>query len=659
MRYRRIIALLSAILMLMGNFSSVWTPAAQAQAPSSERFFTIMHTNDEHSALLPSPLIDYDPKGVNPSQGGFARLAQAVDNVRQELRDEPTLLVSGGDFLSGSPFAWLALDGRAAELTLMQQLGYDVVTIGNHEYDYGPEVLAKYLQAAGYPAASAKTAIVASNIDTPAGHPLGTLDIQKTYIKTLDNGLKIGFFGLIGKDATEVAPYAPPVLFTDQQAAAKAAVAELQAAKVDVIVAISHSGEDEDQPLAKAVPGIDVIVGGHSHTALQQPIIVNDAVIVQAGASLENLGVLELAYNQDTGKVRVRNQENNQPFLVPLTESTSFSPVFASKVNAYSSDLDNLLVRLTNGRFTKMAQPIIHSAFPVINTPELAETPFGDYVTDAMRMIGEQVTGDKVDFAFEADGVIRGGIRPGSLPSTSGQVALFDLADLVGLGLGPDQRPGYPMVSIYFTGEEIRRVLEVGTLLSELKGDTYFLQASGLQVKYDPARAILATIPIKGTPIPTGRAVISAERFTGDGIQTNDPANYTPLQRGDQKLYHIISDYYLAAFLPMVGEVLPSLGLVMKDKDGNPVKSVDDCIIYRDGQEMKVWQAVLEYTASQSLGASGLPEMPGQYQNTSGRLVQVKTLPIWLWPAIIIVLALALIIWGIRRFRKSRRELHA
>ena len=658
---RRISAIVLSLLLITGSLT-VPQPGLAKAAPDAvtELTFTIMHTNDEHSVLLPLPLIDFDPTSNSGSGGGFARLASAVNTIRANKRatGEPVLLVSAGDYLSGSPFAWLALERQAAELSLMLSLGYDAITIGNHEFDYGADVLAAYFRAAGYPRVGKTTPIVASNTVIPEGHALGEAGIQKTAIKTLANGLQVGFFGLLGKDAIEYTPYAAPISFSEQQAAAGAAVAALEAAGAEVIVAISHAGPVEDGLLAKSVPGIDIIIGGHSHEALQQPIVIGKTIIVQAGTQLSHLGLLELTYNRETDTIRLRNETNRQPYLLPLTADVACDAIYANKVARLTDDLNALLARLTDNRFSDMSQAVLHTNFAVKNEPKLAETPFGDFVTDAMRMIGEQVTGDKVDFAFQANGVIRGGLEPGTLPGREGQIALFDLVNTVGLGLGPDGEPGYPLVSIYFTGEEVRRILEITALLPQLKGDPFFLQMSGLRMQYDPARAILAWIPVKKIPIPTTRAVVQAERYTGSGLQ-QDNNEWAPLERGDKELYHVVSDHYLAAFLPMVGELLPSLGLVMKDKQGNPV-DVNDCIVYRDGREFKVWQAVLEYAASQTpVSAGGLLELPTYYAQTTGRIVPVRTLPIWLWPAVGIVVLVLLLVFLLRRWRQRRRAAHA
>lgn len=654
-RSTRLIAYMVVALLLttsvLGSF-----PTDAFAVTTDELYFTILHTNDEHSALLPSPLIDNKPGSEALSQGGFARLSQVVKQIRaaKAACDEPVLLLSGGDYLGGSPFAWLALDGKAAELTLMQELGYDVVTIGNHEYDFGPNLLADYLRAAGYPQSAKKTAIVASNMQPPAGHPLDDLGIRTTLVKQLSNGLKVGFFGLLGEDAEQVAPYAEPVTFADRHETARQAVAELQAAGAQVIVGITHLGLDEDQELAKALPEIDVIIGGHCHTALHQPVMQGKTIIVQAGELLDYLGMVELAYDPEGSEVRLRNPSAGYGNLLPLDKNIPLDSQMERLVDTHVGELNDLIRRLTSGQFAAIDETVLYSDFIVSNKPELQESPFGNFVADAMRWAGEQATGKRVDFAFQANGVIRGSITPGTQPDTAGQVALLDLVDLVGLGSGPDGRPGYPMVSIYFTGEEVRRILEVSVLLSELMGDTYFLQASGLRMTYDPKRAVLATVPIKNIPIPTTRAVLAAERYTGEGIPST-LASWAPLNRGDEQLYHVVSDYYLAAFLPMVGDILPSLGLVMKDQDGKPIADVNDAIIYRNTEEVKVWQAVLEYAASLPRNAAGFPQVPEYYQETAGRLNMTNTIPLIVWPILFMVALLLGIIWLVRRRRRTAR----
>jgi 5'-nucleotidase/UDP-sugar diphosphatase len=660
MRRLTMLSLISLIVLSVFSTPSVLAESLHSTMAADELHFTILHTNDEHSAMVPFPLVDFDNEKPNPSLGGFARLAQAAKEIRaaKEAVNEPVLLLSAGDYVAGHPYSWLALEGKAPELSVMIKMGYDVVTIGNHEYDYGPDLLAEYYKSAGYPGANADTALVASNILPPPGHALEDVGINKTHVKVLEGGLKLGFFGLIGIDAVNVSPNATPVDFADQVETARAAVAELEKQDVDVIIAITHAGEDEDVDLAKAVPGIDVIVGGHSHTLLEEPIIEGETIIVQAGEYLKYMGCLELAYNTSTGKLRIRNADT-EPYVIPLDDRFAQEPEIAELVDKCTAELNAMIAEMTDGRFADISETVVRSSFVVPNTPVLQETPFANFVTDAMRLVAEEVTGEKVHLACQANGTLRGSIVPGSMPWSEDQVCFYDLASLVGLGSGPDGTPGYPLVSAYLTGQELRRLFEVQVLLAELMGDTYFLQFSGARMTYDPNRAVLFTVPFLDLPIPTTMAVLSAELYAGEGTQ--DTEDYIKIAKNDQQLYHIVTDYYIASFLPMIGEMLPSLELVMKDEHGNPIVDLDDAIIYRNGHELKVWQAVVEYAASQPLGSDGNPRISPYYAATAGRLVTKHTVPLWIWLVLIlaVVVALVVVIVQAARHRKRRRKLVA
>ncbi|MDZ4132321.1 MAG: 5'-nucleotidase C-terminal domain-containing protein, partial [Dethiobacteria bacterium] len=217
---------------------------------------------------------------------------------------------------------------------------------------------------------------------------------------------------------------------------------------------------------------------------------------------------------------------------------------------------------------------------------------------------------------------------------------------------------GYSVVAAYLTGEEIRRVLEVAALLSEMMGDTYFLQFSGLRYSYNPQNAILFTVPFLDLPIPTTRAVISAERYSGGGRQGDDEELYVPIKRGDQELYCLITDTYIVSFLPMIGDLLPQLEIILKDRDGNPVSEdeLDNLVVMVDGNELKVWAAVLEYAASQPTGSSGLPEIDAYYATTAGRINPVWTVPLITWPILIFLAILAGIVFLVKR-RRLRKKL--
>jgi 5'-nucleotidase/UDP-sugar diphosphatase len=649
-------------ILIVASFLGIPGNLQGYSGETEELYFCILHTNDMHSALIPhSPAVDYNPEKEDPTIGGFARLATAVDEIREnKMREgEPVLLFDAGDFLGGSAFAWLALSGYAAELTIMQKMGYDAVVIGNHEYDYGPDVLAQYLLQAGYPEAHEETLVLASNTEAPPDHPLAARSLYKnTGMFELENGLKVGVFGLIGKDAILVIGETGDVQFLDQHEAARQAVDELKEQGANVIVGITHSGVDEDRELAREVPGIDVIVGGHSDTALYKPVLQGATIIVQAGHLGMYLGQLELAYNSSIGKVRVRNEENDHPFLIPIDSSFACDPEIDALVQEYTLILNASIDEMTGGKFDDIMSTVARSDFVLSNYPPLSETPLGNFVTDAMRVVAQEIIGERVDVAGQANGCIRTSIFPGTMEHSGGNVSFYEIVEATGMGHGLDGYPGCPIVSVYLTGEEVRRLLEISILLQDLMGDPFFPQFSGLRYSYNPANAVLLTVPFVNLPIPTTRAVTRAELYTGDGIQPVNGEGYVPLNRGDEKLYHLVTDAYILFMAYRVTDMLPLLEIVPKNADGEPVPSerLDELIVHQaDGTELKVWEAVVIYAAAQLLGVDGIPRIPDYYEGVAGRINKTWTFPLVGWLLLILAVIVVGIVFLVFRRRKHKK----
>jgi len=236
---------------------------------------------------------------------------------------------------------------------------------------------------------------------------------------------------------------------------------------------------------------------------------------------------------------------------------------------------------------------------------------------------------------------------------SEGVVTFYDMMMAVGLGSGADGNPGFSLVSFYLTADEVRRAMEISHLLSELRGNTYYLQFSGIRMEHDPERAVLMNIPFSGTPVPTTRAVLEANLYTGSGIQNGDD-EWIPIEKGSDDLLHVVTDYYIASFLPLVGEFLPYLLVEFKDEWGEAI-DLDEAVISRNGSELKVWQAVLEYTAGLQADDSGLPVIPAYYSSTGDRLVVVNTLSLWFWPAagLLLLVSLGLTVYVVIRRRRS------
>jgi|LSQX01.2.fsa_nt_gb 2',3'-cyclic-nucleotide 2'-phosphodiesterase (5'-nucleotidase family) len=651
------IAIMALCLILPGQLIPVKGESADAAA--GELYVTIIHTNDEHSAMIPhSPAIDFRPDLPNPTIGGYARLATAVETIRKQkaAEGEPVLLLSAGDFTGGTPFGWLVPEGIPAQIAVMHLLGYDATAIGNHEYDYGTALLAGYLQAAGYPEANGSTMLLASNTVPPPGHPLAEIFHREKVIE-LENGLIVGLFGLIGKDAIAVSNSPEPLEFTDQHETAAAMVARLEEEGVDLIIALTHSGVEEDRELAREVAGIDLIIGGHCHTALVEPIIEGETIIVQAGSLLECYGFLELAFDPQSGAVHLRNG-TEEPYLIPIDDKLKLQPEVNRMIERYTGELNALVARQTKGRFLNILDPVASCNFNILETPSPRESPLGNFIADAMRLVTSEKMGRRADFAVQANGSIRGDLISASLDHSCSKVSFYDLADLIGLGIGPDGKPGYPVVSLYLTGEEVRRALEVAVLLEQLMGKTFYLQFSGLRYDYDPRNGVLFTVPGLDLPVPSTRAVVRAERYTGPGHQGMDDGSYLPLKRGDRQLYNLIADTYILSFLPMAGEMVPLLKIEPKDSSGNvvPLEELDKLIVRVDGEELKVWQTVIEYAAGQPLNEQGIAQIDPYYAETAGRINQIRSIPFLLWPALVLLVLVALIVILVRRRSRLKRE---
>jgi hypothetical protein len=188
-------------------------------------------------------------------------------------------------------------------------------------------------------------------------------------------------------------------------------------------------------------------------------------------------------------------------------------------------------------------------------------------------------------------------------------------------------------------------------------GDSSFLQFSGLRYSYNPANAVLLTVPFINLPIPTTRAVTGAELYTGHGIQPPNSEGYIPLKRGDEQLYHLVTDAYVLLFLPVVTAMLPQLEMVPKNADGEPVslERIDELIVrHADGRELKIWEAVATYATTQPPRGDGIPHIPGYYRDTAGRINKTWTFPLVGWLVLMLAAAAAAIVVLLIRRRKHR-----
>ena len=435
---------------------------------------------------------------------------------------------------------------------------------------------------------------------------------MKNYIVLERSGLKIGIFGLLGKVAIEVSPFAKPLTFRDPIETARYMVNLLRnKEKVDIVVCLSHSGlndnpdKSEDQLMAKKVKGIDVIISGHTHTKLDKPIQVDGTIIVQAWCYGKQVGVLDIAYEK--GKVTLKNYAT-----VPVNSAIKVDEPIQKMIDSFKQTINSQLLSPGNLSYD---QVIAETKWDLTNAAE--ESPLGNMIADSIRWYVNEVDSDQSDpssrvmVAVESNGVIRDDLIAGQ----TGKVTVGDLFRTIPLGIGVDDTMAYPLISFYLCGHELKRALEILTSVRPLKGDDYFLQISGLRFTYNPRRMIFDRV----TDIEMG----SEE----DGYQ---PLDYSA---SNKQLYRVAANIYNATFLKLVGRFTYSmLDIVPKDKNGAPIEKLSAALIDGDKvqpgiQELKEWQGVIKYVRSfPDTNGNGLPDIPEKYKGKLGRIVEKPSL---------------------------------
>jgi len=585
---------------------------------AADQLLTIIHTNDLHSHFLGfSPNRDYSPEvtGNDGTIGGWARIATAI-KAEKAGRDSPVLVLDAGDFLMGSLFHMVSRE-EALELGLMKEMGIEVTTLGNHEFDLKPDGLARILESAVRKGKMPK--IVASNLvfsDAKEGddrlEKLFKQGLIKPYRVMQKGGLKIGLFGLVGEDAASVAPFASPIKFGNMIETAKRMVETLKKIeKVDLVICISHSGlsldptKSEDQLLAQSVPGIDVIISGHTHTRLPHPIVENSTVIVQSWEYGKQIGVLDLSVA--SGGVKVLDYK-----VLPIDDKILGDAKITAMIQAAKQLVNDKVLQPYNLDFD---QVLVETDFDL--HIEEKESNLGNLITDATRWAvdkAEYDSGDplsRVSISVQSNGVIRDHILKGE----TGQVSVSDLFRTSPLGIGWDGSMSYPLVSMYVNASEVKKALEVLTTVYPMKGSDYYIQVSGAKMTYNPNRMLFDRV-----------MEIRLEDENGN-YQPLDPSGEGP------RLYKIVTNIYNATFLKVIGSFTSGiLTIVPKDKDGKPIEDLGKFRVDGDKdkegvQEIKDWTALMTYVQTfKDKDGDGIPEIPVRYQGTQGRQVKAASL---------------------------------
>ena len=635
---RRISALLAALVLLC----SLCVIPADAAPPANTA--TILFTHDLHSHFLPQPAED------GGESGGYARLKTAIDREREKCPD--ALLLDGGDFSIGSLVQTLYTT-QAAELRTMGALGYDAATLGNHEFDHTGTGFAQMLNAA-VDSGDPLPALLEANYRPAEDNPdkdfiqqaMDDYGVQETLLLERD-GVTYGIFGLMGVDSDDCAPTSGFAL-EDAAQAAERCVASLREQGADLIICLSHSGtsEDpklsEDELLAKAVDGIDVIISGHTHTTLTEPVVVNDTYIVSAGPYCENLGSLTLIWGGNDKK-RLRDYH-----LTPINETLVEDPDTAAMVEMWKDEVGDVYL----SRYGLTYDEVLTTTEFDLNTPESGVQQgnnLGDLVADAFLWAVENLEADTLDAAtvsVTADGVLRAPLRTGSLTTSQA-------FDVLSMGVGADGTSGFPLVGVYLTGKELKAVAEVDASVTPIMPVAQ-LYIGGMEYNFNTNRMFFNRVT-DARLYPTAFA---------DGSQSGAAAEIE-----DGQLYRVVTGMYSAQMLGTVKtKSMGLLSLEPKMADGSPVTDFNDCILYdKDGNEIKEWYALAAYL--ESFGKGGVPE---EYALSSGAgrktvnhgLSPSELLTNWNWITWTVVLAaLAVLLLAVllvrlilRRARRKREK---
>lgn len=665
MKFRRFSAFFLALLLAV---LCVLPVGAVAEGCTQEtNVTTILFTHDLHSHFLPQLTAE------GGESGGYARLKTVIDGERAMNPD--ALLVDGGDFSIGSLIQTLYTT-QAAELRTIGAMGYDAVTIGNHEFDhkgvgfaemlnsakaaqtaarglltdsqYPPRNLEAY-QAQYGPLTLALPALLEANYAPADDNPDRAFirsameDYGVTDCVTLERGgVTYGLFGLMGVDSDECAPTSG-FTRTDAAKAAKRCVETLKGEGAEIIVCLSHSGtgdslaSSEDEELAKAMDGIDVIVSGHTHSTLAEPLVVNDTYIVSSGPYCQNLGSLTFSWD-GSGEKRLLDYR-----LIPIDETVAEDPEIAGIVEQWK----NMVGEVYLARYGLTYDEVLTRSDYDLNTPASAvqeNNGLGTLVSDAFLWADRTLNAAYADsphtVSVTADGVLRANLPAGDLTAAMA-------FDVLSMGVGEDGTSGFPLVAVYLTGKELKAAMEVDASVTPIMPAAQ-LYMSGANYAFNTKRMFFNRVYDAALT-----DVTFDESGTGNAYEIDDNA-----------LYRVVTGMYSAQMLGTVkSKSMGLLSLEPKQANGTPVTDFSDCILYNaNGNELKEWYALAAYL--EQFGEDGLPDRYADPANgckqVSDSFAPGQLLAGWngiTWVVLgIVLLILALILLLIRSLRRRIRR---
>ena len=597
---KRILTGLLAAALVVPLFAGSAQTAAATEAAG--KTLDVVFTHDTHSHLNSfSTVID----GESTEVGGFARIKTVIDE--QKVENPDTLVVDGGDFSMGT-LVQTVYEDEAAELRMLGAIGCEVTTFGNHEFDYRSSGLAQMLKSAAE-SGDVLPELVVCNVDWDAMEAAGLNDGQqqiqsgfeeygvKDYVVLQKGDVNVAVTGVFGVDALACAPTCE-LLFRDPVEAVRETVAEIKANEdVDMIVCVSHSGtwedesKSEDEILAKSVPDLDLIISGHTHTELAEPIVHGDTYIVSTGEYGKKIGKLSMTQKSD-GRWEMTDYK-----LVPILSTITADGATQEKINGFMEAVDTGY--LADFGYTKDEVLATNNVqFSTLHDLEYEHTEhnLGDLMSDAYVYAVENsddFDGVPVDVAVVPSGTVRD-------TYTAGDITVEQVFNSFSLGIGPDGVPGYPLISVYLTGKELRTAAEIDASVSDYM-TTARLYMSGLHFTYNPNRMIL-------------------NRVT-DIYLTDENGSRVELE--DDKLYRVVADLYSGQMLSAVTDMSHGLlSLVPKYADGTPIEDFEDVIVMEGNRELKAWDSIARYMQSfEDTDGDGIANVPSYYSQMHDRKV--------------------------------------
>jgi 5'-nucleotidase / UDP-sugar diphosphatase len=463
------------VLALLALAATVWIPggtAAAAGRPESLHV-VVLHTNDLHGQVMPRLATWIKDREPPPDSGGLARVAAAIQGARREAEARGAIVftVDAGDWFQGTPEG--GLDRGRAFLSAMNQIDYDAMAVGNHEFDHGLEVLVELLAAVKPPA------LLANATPVEGDYLAGT----QPYVIIERGGLKVAIVGFCALSTPSMSHPSARQLVWRRPAGVLARLRRELEGQVDWVLPLTHIGVGDDRDLARAHPDLPLIVGGHSHSLLRRGVREGETLIVQAGGKGSVVGRVDLWLDPDTKAVL-----ESRASLIELLDE----PPTRDRVTAVEAACEAMLERseVEMARVVGRLSAELPRGFDPFTT-----APSGNLVTDAMRAH----TG--ADVAIQN----RGGLRTNL---AEGEVTYRELFQLL-----PFENH---LVTVTLTGDELIELMRGSVEGRGGRG----LEFSGMliELEREEGRPTLARVLVAGKPVKSSRDyTVTANSFIADG----------------------------------------------------------------------------------------------------------------------------------------------